>query len=69
MGREDSDARHLGVAWDTCWAAIKNAASARIADPARWGNINTIGVDEHVWRPSKIASTDKGGHGDGRPHA
>ncbi len=52
-------ARHLGVAWDTCWSAIKTAASTRLADPARLGNIKTIGVDEHIWRPSKISSTDK----------
>jgi transposase len=52
-------ARHLGVAWDTCWSAIKTAASTRIADPARLGNIKAIGVDEHIWRPSKVSSTDK----------
>lgn len=52
-------ARHLGVAWDTCWSAIKTAASTRLADPARLSNIKTIGVDEHIWRPSKISSTDK----------
>lgn len=52
-------ARHLGVAWDTCWSAIKASASTRIADPARLGNIKTIGVDEHIWRPSKVSSIDK----------
>lgn len=52
-------ARHLGVAWDTCWSAVKTAAATRLADPARLGGIKTIGVDEHIWRPSKISSTDK----------
>lgn len=52
-------ARHLGVAWDTCWSAIKTAAQTRIADPARLGNVKTIGVDEHIWRPSRISSLDK----------
>lgn len=52
-------ARHLGVAWDTCWSAIKTAAQTRIADPARLGSIKTIGVDEHIWRPSRISSIDK----------
>ena len=52
-------ARHLGVAWDTCWSAIKAAATTRLADPSRLENIKTLGVDEHIWRPSKISSVDK----------
>jgi transposase len=28
-------ARHLGVAWDTCWSAIKADAQTRIAEPDR----------------------------------
>jgi hypothetical protein len=52
-------ARHLGVAWDTCWSAIKVAAKTRLAEPGRLKGIRTIGVDEHIWRPSKISSTDK----------
>lgn len=52
-------ARHLGVAWGTCWAAIQSAATDRLADPARLGTVKTIGVDEHIWRPSKISNTDK----------
>src|SRR5215208_6632419 len=52
-------ARHLGVAWDTCWSAIKADAQTRIAEPDRLKGIKTIGVDEHIWRPSKITSTDK----------
>lgn len=52
-------ARHLGVAWGTCWTAIQAAATTRLAEPARLGGIKTIGVDEHIWRPSKIASSDK----------
>jgi len=52
-------ARHLGVAWDSCWSAIKADAQTRIAEPDRLKGIKTIGVDEHIWRPSKITSTDK----------
>jgi transposase len=52
-------ARHLGVAWGTCWAAIQAAATHRLAEPSRLGGVKTIGVDEHIWRPSKISSTDK----------
>ena len=43
-------ARHLGVAWDTCWSAIKADAQTRIAEPDRLKGIKTIGVDEHIVR-------------------
>jgi transposase len=52
-------ARHLGVAWDTCWNAISAAAKELIKRPERLQGIKTIGVDEHIWRPSKVSSTDK----------
>jgi transposase len=52
-------ARHLGVAWDTCWTAVKHAAEQRIKQPGRVKGVKTIGVDEHIWRPSKVSSTDK----------
>ncbi len=51
--------RHLGIAWDTCWSAIKSAAKTRIGDSDRLKGVKTLGVDEHIWRPSKISSTDK----------
>jgi transposase len=47
-------ARHLGVDWHTCWDAVEVEAKARVADPARRKNVKTIGVDEHIWRPSRI---------------
>jgi transposase len=47
-------ARHLGVDWHTCWDAIEVEAKARVADPGRQQNVKTIGVDEHIWRPSRI---------------
>jgi transposase len=52
-------ARHLGVAWDTCWTAITAAAKTRLAEPGRVKRVSTIGVDEHIWRPSKTTSVDK----------
>lgn len=52
-------ARHLGVAWDTCWKAIKARAEELIKIPQRAAGVKTIGVDEHIWRPSKISSTHK----------
>ncbi len=45
-------ARHLGVDWHTCWDAIETEAIRRLADPARMDGVVTLGVDEHIWKPS-----------------
>jgi len=45
-------ARHLGVDWHTLWRAVKTEATARITRPGRLSSVRTIGVDEHIWRPS-----------------
>jgi transposase len=50
-------ARHLGVDWHTAWSAIKAHAKCRIGEPGRVTGVKTLGVDEHIWRPSKISST------------
>ena len=47
-------ARHLGVDWHTAWDAIEVEAKARTKDPARLAGVRTLGVDEHIWRPSRI---------------
>jgi transposase len=47
-------ARHLGVDWHTAWKAIEVEALARISDPQRLAGVKTLGVDEHIWRPSRI---------------
>jgi transposase len=47
-------ARQLGVDWHTCWDAVEAEARARTSDPARLQNVKTLGVDEHIWRPSRI---------------
>jgi transposase len=47
-------ARQLGVDWHTCWDAVEVEARARTADPARLQNVKTLGVDEHIWRPSRV---------------
>jgi transposase len=52
-------ARHLGVDWHTCWDAIEAEATRRVADPARLAGVATLGVDEHIWRPSRIGATDR----------
>jgi hypothetical protein len=47
-------ARHLGVDWHTAWDAIEVEARARIEDPARLAGVRTLGIDKHIWRPSRI---------------
>lgn len=47
-------ARHLGVDWHTLWDAIELEATRRLADPARLKGVSVLGVDEHIWRPSRI---------------
>jgi transposase len=47
-------ARHLGVDWHTAWNAIELEAKARTSDPQRLAGVKTLGVDEHIWRPSRI---------------
>jgi transposase len=47
-------ARHLGVDWHTAWEAIEVEAKARTSNPDRLSGVKTLGVDEHIWRPSRI---------------
>jgi transposase len=47
-------ARHLGVDWHTCWDAVELEAKARTSNPDRLSGVKTLGVDEHIWRPSRI---------------
>jgi transposase len=46
-------ARHLGVDWHTLWDAVEVEAASRVADPERLVGVSALGVDEHVWRPSR----------------
>lgn len=46
-------ARHLGVDWHTLWDAIRDHARERVTDPGRLAGVASLGVDEHVWRPSR----------------
>jgi len=52
-------ARRLGVAWMTCWNGVQGAATTLVGRPERVRGVSTIGVDEHIWRPSRNASKDK----------
>jgi len=45
-------ARHLGVDWHTAWSAIRVEATERTRRPKRTAGVKTLGVDEHIWRPS-----------------
>jgi transposase len=42
------------VDWHTAWDAIEAEAKARITNPNRVKGVRTLGVDEHIWRPSRI---------------
>ena len=52
-------ARHLGVDWHTLWDAVESEAAGRLADPARLAGVATLGVDEHIWRPSRVGDADR----------
>lgn len=45
-------ARRLGVGWHTLWRAIQHHAQEAIGDVARLGGVTSLGVDEHIWKPS-----------------
>jgi transposase len=47
-------ARHLGVDWHTAWTAIEAEAKVRVGKPERLQNVTALGVDEHIWRPSRV---------------
>lgn len=52
-------ARRLGVNWHTCWNAVRKHAETSIDIKKRASGVKAIGVDEHIWRPSRISSADK----------
>ena len=39
--------------WHTLWDAVEAEATARLEHPDRLVGVRTLGVDEHVWRPSR----------------
>jgi transposase len=52
-------ARHLRVDWHTCWDAVEAEALRRLDDPSRLAGVATLGVDEHIWRPSRIGDASR----------
>ncbi len=49
-------ARRLHVDWHTLWDALQREAQRRAADPARLSAVESLGVDEHVWRPGRFGA-------------
>lgn len=47
-------ARRLDVDWHTLWDALKVEAWRRADDPQRLAGVESLGVDEHVWRPGRF---------------
>ncbi len=45
--------------WHTCWEAVEAEAIRRLADPARLGGVEVLGVDEHIVRPSRVGDKDR----------
>ena len=42
-------ARQLGTTWRTVWNSIAPLLQAMADDPARFDDVTSLGVDEHVW--------------------
>jgi transposase len=49
-------ARRLDVDWHTLWDALKVEVHRRADDPARLSGVESLGVDEHIWRPGKFGA-------------
>jgi transposase len=49
-------ARRLDVDWHTLWDALAVEAQRRAADPGRLDGVESLGVDEHIWRPGKFGA-------------
>ena len=42
-------ARQLGTSWRTVWRSIEPLLQAMADDPARFDDVISLGVDEHIW--------------------
>ena len=42
-------ARQLGTSWRTVWRSIEPLLKAMADDPARFDDVSSLGVDEHIW--------------------
>lgn len=46
-------ARRLRVGWNTLWRAVAAHATDMIEEPTRLDSVVALGVDEHIWKPSR----------------
>ncbi len=56
-------ARQLGTTWRTVWRSIKPLLEQMAADPARFENVSSLGVDEHIWHHVSTRPITEGGRG------
>ncbi len=56
-------ARQLGTTWRTVWRSTKPLLEAMAADPTRFENVMTLGVDEHIWHHVSTKPIEDGGRG------
>lgn len=56
-------ARQLGTTWRTIWRSIRPLLEAMAADPARFQDVASLGVDEHIWHHVSTKPIGKGGRG------
>jgi len=56
-------ARQLGTTWRTVWRSIEPLLEAMAADPSRFENVSSLGVDEHVWHHVSTKPPEHGGRG------
>jgi len=54
VGRRSGKPGPWRHAWHTAWVAIEAEAKARVGKPERLRQVKTLGVDEHIWRPSRV---------------
>ncbi|OUM45704.1 ISL3 family transposase [Arthrobacter agilis] len=56
-------ARQLGTTWRTIWRSIRPLLEVMAADPARFENVASLGVDEHIWHHVSTKPIGEGGRG------
>jgi transposase len=56
-------ARQLGTTWRTVWRSIQPLLEQMAADPHRFADVTTLGVDEHIWHHVSTKPIDEGGRG------
>jgi transposase len=56
-------ARQLGTTWRTVWRAVRPLLESMAADPARFADVTSLGVDEHVWHHVSTKPVEAGGRG------